>query len=27
MTGMVPASDADYDAIRKVVRSLAKDRG
>ena len=27
MTGMVPASDADYDAIRKVVRSLAKDKG
>lgn len=27
MTGMVPATDADYDTVRKVVRTLAKDKG
>jgi len=26
-TGMVPASDADYDGMREVLRSLAKDKG
>jgi len=26
-TGMEPASDADYDGVRKAVRALAKDRG
>jgi len=27
MTGLEPASDADYDTMRKVVRALAKDEG
>ena len=27
MTGLVPASDEDYDAVRKVVHALAQDKG